>query len=67
MPIQDIFEAAKEAGRQLVEIGEMSSQTVRIIGRELVPIEKYLKGEFPMLQSPFILDRKRALLHAFDS
>ena len=43
-PIDDIFDAAKEAGRQLVEAGEMSAETLSIISRELMPLEMYLQA-----------------------
>lgn len=42
-PIDDIFEAAKEAGRQLVEEGEMSVETLNIVSRELMPLEMYVQ------------------------
>ena len=44
MPIDDIFEAAKEAGRQLVRDGKMSTETLKIVSRELVPLETYVKA-----------------------
>jgi len=43
LPIGDIFEAAKEAGRQLVEDGEISAETLEVISRELVPLEMYVQ------------------------
>lgn len=42
-PVDDIFEAAKEAGRQLVRDGEMSTETLNVISRELVPLEAYIQ------------------------
>ncbi|MGQ9461379.1 MAG: flavodoxin family protein [Candidatus Bathyarchaeaceae archaeon] len=39
MPMDDIFEAAKEAGRQLVRKGKMSPETLKIVSRELMPLE----------------------------
>lgn len=39
--VRDIFEAAKEAGRQLVEDGMMSPKPLNIISRELVPLAAY--------------------------
>ena len=42
-PIDDIFEAAKEAGRQLVRDGEMSAETLNIVSRELMPLEMYVQ------------------------
>jgi multimeric flavodoxin WrbA len=44
MPLDDIFEAAKEAGRQLVEDGEMSTETLSTISRELMPLEMYMQS-----------------------
>ena len=41
--IDDIFEAAKEAGRQLVKEGEMSTETLQIVSRELLPLEQYVQ------------------------
>ncbi len=43
--VEDILEAAKEAGRQLVENGEMSAETLKIVSRELVPLETYVQRE----------------------
>jgi len=43
LPIDDILEAAKEAGRQLVKNGKMSSETLKIISRELMPLETYVQ------------------------
>ena len=42
MPIDDIFVAAKEAGRQLVEDGKMSSEILKTVGRELLPLKMYV-------------------------
>ena len=44
MSPDDIFEAAKEAGRQLVEDGEMSDETLSIISREMMPMEMYVQS-----------------------
>ncbi|MCK4472846.1 MAG: hypothetical protein KAW49_13780 [Anaerolineae bacterium] len=43
-PVDDIFEAAKEAGRQLVEDGKMSPETLAIVSRELLPLEMWARG-----------------------
>lgn len=43
-PIGDIFEAAKDAGRQLVNDGSMSQETLDKVGRELLPREMYLQA-----------------------
>jgi hypothetical protein len=39
----DVVEAAKEAGRQLVENGEIGAETVKTVCRELMPVETYLE------------------------
>jgi multimeric flavodoxin WrbA len=44
MPLDDIFDAAKEAGRQLVEGGEMAAETLSTISRELMPLEMYVQS-----------------------
>ena len=41
-PIDDIFEAAKEAGRQLAADGVMSEQTLQAVSRELIPRDQYV-------------------------
>ena len=43
MPVDDVFEAAKDAGRQLVEHGRMSPETLRVVSRELLPLEMYVQ------------------------
>lgn len=42
LPVDDILEAAKEAGRQLVRDGKISNETLKEICRELVPLETYV-------------------------
>lgn len=42
-PVDDVFAAAKEAGRQLVETDMISPDTLRTISRELVPLEMYVQ------------------------
>jgi len=42
--INDIFEAAKEAGHQLVKDGKMSTETLNTVSRELAPLEQYVQG-----------------------
>jgi len=44
MQVNNILEAAKEAGRQLVEDGKMSTKTLKIVSRELMPLESYVKA-----------------------
>jgi multimeric flavodoxin WrbA len=48
--IDDIFEAAREAGRQLVKEGEISSQTLADISRPLMPLEDYVQAMNRMYQ-----------------
>lgn len=40
--MDDVFEAAREAGRQLVVNGKMSSETLKIVSRKLMPLETYV-------------------------
>jgi multimeric flavodoxin WrbA len=42
-PLEDIFEAARESGRQLIRNGSISSKTLAVISRELLPMDKYLQ------------------------
>ena len=42
-PVGDVFEAAKEAGRQLVENGEIAQETLKVGSRELLPRDMYLQ------------------------
>ncbi|MBW2623581.1 MAG: flavodoxin family protein [Deltaproteobacteria bacterium] len=42
-PVGDIIEAAKEAGRQLIREGKMSSETLDTVSRELMPLEAYVQ------------------------
>jgi len=43
-PVNDILEAAKDAGRQLVKDGKMSDETLATVGRALLPLETFMKG-----------------------
>ena len=43
MPVEDVFESAKDAGRQLVEDGKMSPETLKVVSRELLPLEMYVQ------------------------
>ena len=43
-PVEDIFEAAAEAGRQLIRDGKMSIETLNRVSRELLPLEMYLNA-----------------------
>ncbi len=40
MPVDDVVSALRDAGQQLVKSGEMSSETLDIISRELIPREQ---------------------------
>jgi multimeric flavodoxin WrbA len=40
--INDIFEAARDAGRQLVTDGEMSAETLETVSRELMPAQEFV-------------------------
>lgn len=40
---QEVPEAAREAGRQLVHDGKMSEETLRIISRELLPRDLFVQ------------------------
>jgi multimeric flavodoxin WrbA len=42
-PVDDIFAAARDAGRQLVKAGAMSQATLDIISRDLLPVDVYVK------------------------
>jgi len=42
-PIDDIFDASRKAGYQLIKKGEMSSQTLAAISRPLMPLEEYVQ------------------------
>lgn len=48
--LDGVFEAAREAGRQLVRDGRMSAETLNIVSRELVPLEMYVKAANEMFQ-----------------
>ena len=43
-PVSDVFEAAKESGRQLVEDGRMSPETLKVVSRELLPLDMYVQN-----------------------
>jgi len=48
--LDDVFEAARETGRQLVRDGKMSTETLNIVSRELMPLEMYVKAANEMFQ-----------------
>ena len=41
--VDDVFEAAKDAGRQLISKGRMEQETLDVVSRELLPREKYMQ------------------------
>lgn len=41
MGVDDIFAQAQEAGRQMIKEGKMALETLKIISRDLMPLEKY--------------------------
>jgi hypothetical protein len=42
-PVNDIIEAALDAGRQLIANGKMSQSTLDVVSRDLLPVEVYVK------------------------
>jgi len=42
-PVNDIIEAARDAGRQLIENGKISQATLDVISRDLLPVGVYVK------------------------
>lgn len=48
--LDDVFEAAREAGRQLVKDGKMSAEILNIVSRELMPLEAYVQAANEMFQ-----------------
>jgi len=43
-PADDVLEAAKNAGHQLVKDGRMQTETLEVIGRELIPLEMFIES-----------------------
>lgn len=41
--IDDIFEATREAGQELIEKGEISIDNLKTISRELIPLDLYIQ------------------------
>jgi len=41
--LDDIFEAAREAGRQLIRDGQMKAETLGAVSRVLLPLEQYVR------------------------
>lgn len=44
MPVKDVIDASREAGRQLIKNGKMSPDTLRIVSRELLPRDMYMEN-----------------------
>jgi hypothetical protein len=44
LPVKDVLESAREAGRQLVVEGEMDAGSLAGVSRELLPGETYIEG-----------------------
>ena len=42
-PVGDVIDAARDAGRQLVESGNISQATLDIVSRDLLPVDVYVK------------------------
>jgi multimeric flavodoxin WrbA len=42
MPVQDVIEAAKKAGKELVRNGRMKEEALKIVSRELAPLEVFV-------------------------
>jgi len=57
--VDDIFDAAKEAGRQLVKDGKMSSETLNVVSRELIPQQAYLQVINEVFEQEIAAARKR--------
>jgi len=57
-PVQDVLDAAKKAGKELAKNGKISEETLKTIGRELVPLNDYIK----ILNQGFEKARERAKL-----
>jgi hypothetical protein len=43
MPVDDVLTSAQEAGRQLAEDGRMSRDTLKVVSRDLLPLEMYVQ------------------------
>ena len=41
-PVQDILEAAEEAGRQLAQEGKMSPEVLDKVSREITPLDRFV-------------------------
>jgi len=43
IPVQDVFDATKNAGKELVRTGKISEKNMKTISRNLVPLETYVE------------------------
>jgi hypothetical protein len=45
VPIDEVFRSAAEAGRQLVETGRMSHDTLQAVSCEIIPRDHYMEQD----------------------
>lgn len=43
MPVQDVLDAAKNAGKELVKTGKISEENLKIVSRDLVSLKNYVE------------------------
>jgi hypothetical protein len=43
LPVDDVFDAIKQAGKEFVKKGKIGAETQKIISREIVPRSEYVK------------------------
>jgi phosphoenolpyruvate synthase/pyruvate phosphate dikinase len=43
LPVQDVLDAAKNAGKELVKTGKINEENLKIVSRNLVPLETYVE------------------------
>jgi hypothetical protein len=43
LPVQDVLDAAKNAGKELVKTGKISEENLKTVSRNLVPLETYVE------------------------
>ena len=64
-PVQDVLDAAKEAGRQLIQEGKMRAETLATVSRELLPRDAYIERANQMFKEALDeVERKRARAQA---
>jgi len=56
--VDDIFEAAKEAGHQLVNDGSISPETLKNVSRQLIPLEEYIQEANKYVQQKLDAQKK---------